>query len=84
MGSIELGILGDTLDRMERTWYERKEAKTRRPSEVEDTDSITPHAAAAIRLLMFTGARRGEVLSLKWANIDLERLTFEIVYIHSF
>jgi len=71
IGAKELSILGDTLTRMERTWHERKETKEKRTS--EDVDTITPHAAAAIRLLMFTGARRGEILSLKWNNIDLEQ-----------
>jgi integrase len=71
MGAAELGILGDTLDRMEKTWHERKEAKTRRSSEIEGVDAITPHAAAALRLLLFTGARRGEILSLKWSYLDL-------------
>lgn len=31
---------------------------------------IDPYAAAAIRLLVLTGARRGEVLSLRWAWLD--------------
>lgn len=73
MGATELAILGETLERMEKTWHERKARKTKRSSEAEAPDTITPHAAAAIRLLMFTGARRGEILSLEWANIDLER-----------
>jgi integrase len=73
MGATELAILGETLDRMERTWHERKAASTRRPSEIADTDTITPHMAAAIRLLMLTGARRGEILSLKWEYLNLEQ-----------
>ncbi len=40
---------------------------------LEGEGSITPHAAAAIRLLLFTGARRGEILSLQWDWVDFER-----------
>ena len=29
-----------------------------------------PYALAAIKLLLFTGARRGEILALRWAEID--------------
>jgi integrase len=34
---------------------------------------IDPHSAAAIRLLLFTGARLREILHLRWTNVDLER-----------
>lgn len=34
---------------------------------------ISPHAVAAIRLLVLTGCRLGEILQLQWANVDLER-----------
>ena len=71
MGATELAILGDTLDRMERTWIDRQTTKEKRTSEKVDT--ITPQAAAAIRLLMLTGARLGEILSLEWRSIDLEQ-----------
>ena len=40
---------------------------------LEMENAITPFAAAAIRLLIFSGARRGEILSLKWDWIDFER-----------
>ena len=32
---------------------------------------VTPHMAAAIRLLVLTGARLGEVLALRWEWVDL-------------
>jgi len=33
---------------------------------------ISPFAVAAIRLLIFTGCRAGEILNLRWANVDLD------------
>ena len=38
-----------------------------------ETDrTITPSSAAAIRLLMLTGSRLSEILTLKWKYVDLE------------
>jgi integrase len=34
---------------------------------------ISPHAAAALRLLLLTGARLREILNLTWAEVDLDR-----------
>ncbi len=34
---------------------------------------LDPHAVAAIRLLILTGARLREILNLKWAEVDAER-----------
>ena len=42
-------------------------------ADLEQENAITPFAAAAIRLLIFTGARRGEILSMKWDWVDFER-----------
>ena len=33
---------------------------------------VSPHAAAAIRLLLLTGCRKSEVLTLRWEDVDLE------------
>jgi integrase len=35
--------------------------------------AITPSALVAIRLLLFTGARVSEILSLQWPHVDLRR-----------
>jgi integrase len=34
---------------------------------------ISPYAIAAIRLLLFTGCRLGEILTLKWGAVDFEQ-----------
>jgi integrase len=34
---------------------------------------IGPHAAAALRLLLFTGCRLREILHLRWQHVDMER-----------
>lgn len=36
-------------------------------------ENSAPFAVAAIRLLLFTGARLGEIISLQWKHVDLER-----------
>ena len=45
-------------------------------TEVEENANTFAHAAAssvlAIRLLIFTGCRRGEILGLHWSDVDLE------------
>ena len=39
--------------------------------EAVDAGTASPVAAAAIRLLMLTGCRKGEVLALRWTDVDL-------------
>lgn len=41
-------------------------------ADLEAGDRIQPLAAAALRLLLLTGARLREVLSLKWTYVDLD------------
>lgn len=40
---------------------------------MEQTETISPIMADAIRLLLLTGCRKSEVLSLKWSFVDFER-----------
>jgi integrase len=43
------------------------------PKEENRRTVIGPHAAAAMRLLILTGARLREILHLKWDHVDFER-----------
>ena len=43
------------------------------PKQARRFTKINPFAAAAIRLLLFTGCRLREILHLKWEHVDLER-----------
>jgi integrase len=53
----------------------RRLAKAMREAESGDDPSLllNPTAIAAIRLLMFSGCRRGEVLGLRWDEVDIDR-----------
>ena len=42
-------------------------------AEAEHTQTESPSVIAAIRLLLFTGARLSEILTLRWEDVDLER-----------
>ena len=40
--------------------------------EAETCKGVSAHALAAIRLLLLTGCRKGEILNLRWSEVDLE------------
>jgi|HubBroStandDraft_4_1064222.scaffolds.fasta_scaffold10689_1 integrase len=58
---------------------ERKRERMLSPAELArlgdalSTHNGSPYAVAAVKLLMFTGARLGEVLGLRWDWIDFDR-----------
>jgi integrase len=71
----ELLRLGDAIREAETTGIEwPKSTSKHTPKKPESrTTTIGPHAAAALRLLIFTGARLREILDLKWEHVDLQR-----------
>lgn len=76
----ELKRLGDALREAETVGIPWREVDPNHPKakHVPKTDELrrtrlAPDVAAALRLLMFTGARVGEVLGLRWEYIDEER-----------
>jgi integrase len=54
-------------------WLIKPDKKSKHVPKERQATTIDPFAAAALRLLLFTGGRLGEILSLKWAHVDMER-----------
>ncbi|KAB7738420.1 tyrosine-type recombinase/integrase [Parvibaculum sedimenti] len=89
LSAKELAALGDALRTFEGRWVEgaRLEAEIAVAThhndairlkalrlELENVGRIvTPWTIAALRLLIFTGARLSEILTLEWAWVDIEK-----------
>jgi integrase len=76
----ELAQIGEAIREAETigltyTVDETKPKAKHAPKEGNRRTVIGPHAAAALRLLVFTGARLREILHLKWEHVDFERAT---------
>jgi integrase len=76
----ELALIGEAIRKAETVGlpFEIDTSKPKAkhaPKESSRRTTIGPHAAAALRLLIFTGARLREILNLKWDQIDFERKT---------
>lgn len=74
----ELKRLGEALREAETiglpwTFNEGAKAKHRPKSDENRREVLSPYAVAAIRLLLLTGCRAGEILNLQWSHVDLER-----------
>jgi len=46
--------------------------------DLEAKGKVSPHAAAALRLLLFTGCRLNEILRLRWMDIDFENAVVRV------
>jgi integrase len=73
----ELGQLGSAILEAETVgiiWH-RDSSKKVKCALKEDNSRVTidSYSAAAFRLLLFTGARVGEILQLQWESVDMER-----------
>jgi integrase len=76
--SQELARIGEAIREAETIGLpyavdETKPKAKHAPKEDHRRTVIGPHAAAALRLLIFTGARLREILHLRWEQIDFER-----------
>jgi integrase len=78
LSAKELSRLGDAVREAETVGLPYEIDDTRPTAkhsakEINRRTKIGPHAAGAVRLLIFTGARLREILHLKWDHVDLER-----------
>jgi integrase len=73
----ELGRLGSAIREAETTgipWtVDETKATAKHVRKENRYTRIAPSAAAALRLLLFTGCRLREILHLQWAHVDFER-----------
>jgi integrase len=75
LSAQELARLGETLAAAEfgEVTFERE---SRSGGRIQSP--ISPNAIAAIRLLIFTGARRDEILSLRWDYVNFDQSRLEL------
>lgn len=76
LSTLELERLGAAIRQAETTgvpWTIDVNKKIKHVPKAKQETVIGEHAAAALRLLIFTGARLREVLHLKWDHVDFDR-----------
>ncbi len=76
LSAAELERLGATIREAEIVgvpWQVDPDKKAKHLPKEGRATTIGEHGAAALRLLIFTGARLREILHLRWEHVDLER-----------
>ncbi|MTH96130.1 site-specific integrase [Roseibium sp. RKSG952] len=79
LSDAELSRLGNILNEAEAIglpWEIKANGKTRKhlpPNEEDRRTRVSPVALLAIRLLLLTGARLSEVLTLEWSHVDMDK-----------
>lgn len=77
----ELQRLGEALEEAETVgipWTINENKKTKHVPRSNQRTIASPHAVAAIRLYLLTGARLREILHLKWSSVDINRGVLKI------
>jgi integrase len=67
------GVKKAPVRKMERFLSEEEIARLATALDDQAKASENPYPAAAIKLLLLTGCRRGEILNLRWQHVDFER-----------
>jgi integrase len=67
------GVKKAPVRKVERFLSEAEIARLAAAIDAEAARSGNPYPAAAIKLLMLTGCRRGEIVNLRWEHVDFER-----------
>ena len=67
------GVKKPPIRKMERFLSQQEIARLAEAINAEAARNGNPYPGAAIKLLMLTGCRRSEVLSLRWSHVDFER-----------
>jgi integrase len=67
------GVKKAPVRRVERYLSEAEIARLAEALDAEAQKSRNPYATAAIKLLLLTGCRKGEIVDLRWGHVDFER-----------